>query len=109
MDYTAIIVSFITLIGLIFQSMHNNKQIKKQDIKSELQQVHKKVDAVSVGQEFVLQDRLMVLCEKYLERGEVSTLELKSVTNMYSAYHDLGGNDFITDLFWRVKELPIHN
>ncbi len=107
MDYTAIIVAFISLIGVIWQGTHNNKAIKKQDIKGEVKAIRDKLELVSAGQEFVLQDRLMYLCDRYIERGHVSTLELKLLTNMYGAYHNLGGNDFITDLFERVKELPI--
>lgn len=106
-DYTAIVVALISLGGVIFQSLSNNKAIKRQNVKTELREIHEKLDAVSRGQEYVLQDRLMYLCQKYLDRGSVGTLELKLLTNMYQAYHNLGGNDFITDLFERVKELPI--
>lgn len=57
-----------------------------------------------------LQDRLLYLCEGYIEQGSIELNQLQSLNRMYSAYRALGGNDFIHDLVEkRVRMLPIHN
>ena len=57
-----------------------------------------------------LQDRLLYLCEDYIQRGSLELNQLQSINRMYSAYTALGGNEFIHDLTeHKVKALPIHN
>ena len=57
-----------------------------------------------------LQDRLLYLCESYIEQGSIEMNQLQSLNRMYSAYRALGGNEFIHDLVEkRVRTLPIHN
>lgn len=107
MDYTAIIVAIISLIGVIYQGTRNAKMVKRAEVVDELVETRKQLQLICNGQLYVLQDRLLYLCDKYLDKGYISTTEYKMIVNMYHAYHDLGGNDFITDLFTRVKTLQI--
>ena len=57
-----------------------------------------------------LQDRLLYLCTKYLEDYSdvgIDANQLKSLHNMYNAYHALDGNSFITDMVERVNKLKV--
>lgn len=57
-----------------------------------------------------LQDRLLYLCEKYIQQGNIEMNQLQSLNRMYLAYKGLGGNEFIHDLVEKkVKNLPIVN
>lgn len=113
-DYTAIIVAMISLIGTLYQSYKSNQTQKKNNIAAQITAVNNQVNTInarllliSESEKYMLQDRLLALCKKYLDNGKIGTSELKSITHLYNAYHDLGGNEFITNLYERVEELPI--
>lgn len=55
----------------------------------------------------LLHDRLYQSCRFYLEQGWCCVNDLKNVEHLYNAYHDLGGNGTGTELYNRVKSLPI--
>lgn len=54
----------------------------------------------------ILRDRLLHLCNKYLEAGEIDIYEEESFSKLYEAYTDLGGNSFIKELRDKVINLP---
>ena len=53
----------------------------------------------------VMQDRLEYLMTKYLEDGEITSTQFKSLTTMVNAYEDLGGDDFIHTLYEQIKDI----
>lgn len=57
----------------------------------------------------MLHDRLYQACQYYLGRGEIDLAGLKNVESLYNAYHALGGNGTGTELYERVKDLPLKN
>lgn len=54
----------------------------------------------------LLRDRLLHLCNKYLERGYIDLYEEESFCRLYEAYTKLGGNSFIQELHDKVIKLP---
>jgi hypothetical protein len=42
---------------------------------------------------------------KYLDDGEITSTQFKSLTTMVNAYEDLGGDDFIHTLYEQVKDI----
>lgn len=55
----------------------------------------------------ILHDRLYQACRFYLSQGSIDIESMKNVEYLYSSYHDLGGNGTGTELYNRVKALPI--
>lgn len=53
----------------------------------------------------VMQDRLEYLMARYLESGEITSMQFKSLTTMVNAYEALGGDDFIHTLYDQCKDL----
>lgn len=52
-------------------------------------------------------DRLMHLCNKYIDRGYITVDELKDLNKyLYQPYRKLGGNGTAELLFNKVKDLP---
>lgn len=45
--------------------------------------------------------------EKYTERGEIPIYAEEALERVYKAYHELGGNGTITDLYEECMRLPI--
>ncbi|MBQ6592929.1 MAG: hypothetical protein IJH98_08555 [Solobacterium sp.] len=86
-----------TLINFIVQRHFANKDRKQDDLK-----LIKEALLAS------LQDRLLYLCDAYIETGSIELNQLQSLRRMYKAYKGLGGNEFITDLVEnKVNHLPI--
>ena len=52
-------------------------------------------------------DRIYRLCEKYLDRGSITTGEYDNLMCIYRPYHKCGGNGTATKLIEQVDQLPI--
>lgn len=55
----------------------------------------------------IMYDRLFQACQQHLERGSISTPELKNLEHLYVNYHQLGGNGTGTELYHRCLDLPL--
>ena len=55
----------------------------------------------------ILHDRLYQACRFYIQRGHVDIESMKNIEYLYKSYHDLGGTGTGTELYNRVKSLPI--
>ena len=55
----------------------------------------------------ILHDRIYQACQFYIAQGYVDMAGLKNVEYLYRSYHALGGNGTGTELYNRVKDLPI--
>lgn len=56
----------------------------------------------------ILHNKIYTLGKQYIERGFLLSIEeLDDLEHLYNAYHALGGNGTGTEIFKRVKELPI--
>lgn len=64
-------------------------------------------DAVKDGVLALLHDRLYQGCQLHLQMGKISESELRNMECLYNGYHELGGNGTGTELYERVKELPL--
>lgn len=52
-------------------------------------------------------DRIYRLCEKYIERGYVTTMEYDNLMYLYRPYTKCGGNGTATKLIEQVDKLPM--
>ena len=71
-----------------------------------LSEQKRKEDAVGLGVQALLRDRIIQAYNHYIEKGYCPIYALENVEEMYRQYHALGGNGAITELVERVKELP---
>lgn len=54
----------------------------------------------------MLRDRILHLCEKYIELGNIPHKQWESLYCLYKNYKALGGNGFIDEEIDTVKRLP---
>lgn len=70
--------------------------------------LNEKVDALCVAVRELLYDRIKHLGKSYLERGSITSEELKDFLSMHQIYHNtLEGNGFLDEIVRQVKDLPI--
>lgn len=55
------------------------------------------------------QDRIVFLCDKYIERGSIKDDEFDVLEDIYLPYTDNGGNHKAKQRWERVQKLPIKN
>ena len=73
-------------------------------------QLSRRVDeqeAIKLGMMALLWDRLYQIYVDADERGYISVDGLKNAENIYEQYHRLGGNGTGTELYERIKDLPL--
>lgn len=115
-------VSGLTLISLIVRPIrikiiNKIKGINQTDSTIEsLQRIERdltiqkdKLDKIAIGSQASLRNSIIQLAEKCLARGYITTIEKLNIIDMYNAYHDLGGDTYVTDRYELVLELPEKN
>lgn len=63
--------------------------------------------ALKKGVKAMLHDRLYQSCRYYIQQGYVDSEGLTNVGLVYEAYHELKGNGTGTNLYERMKALPL--
>lgn len=69
----------------------------------------KEQEYVKDGVLALLHDRLFQAGQYYISKDKIALEELKNVEYLYNGYHNLGGNGTGTEIWERVKNLPIKN
>ena len=63
--------------------------------------------ALTKAVQAILRDRMLILSEEYLQRGEITLHERDNYTSLYDAYKGVKGNTFVDDLYKEVMDLPL--
>lgn len=69
----------------------------------------KKQSALRQGVRAILRDRILTTYNYFRKKGNVPFTAVENMSNMYSAYHSLGGNGPITKVYKQFLELPQNN
>lgn len=85
-----------SLIGAIFVSAVNYVKLKKSSYKL----IKDRVIAI-------LHNKIYTLGKQYIAQEHISVEALDDFEHLYKAYHALGGNGTGTEIYKRVKELPM--
>lgn len=64
-------------------------------------------EALKEGVLALLHDRLYQGCRYYIHNGRITDEEMRNMEYLYNGYHALGGNGTGTELYERVKRLPL--
>ena len=65
-----------------------------------------KQEAIEQGMQALLRDRIIQAYNHYTEKGFCPIYGRQNVESLYQAYHALGGNGTITNLYNKLEELP---
>lgn len=66
----------------------------------------KEQDAIKLGIQALLKDRIIQSYNHYMEKGYCPIYALENINTLYKQYHALGGNETVTELVERLKDLP---
>lgn len=79
-------------------------KLKKREAEKEKEREESK--AIKNGIRAVLRDRILQAYNHFSRLGKIQVEELENISNMYIAYHNLGGNGVVTSIYNRVLEIP---
>ena len=85
-----------SLIGAIFVSAVNYVKLKNSSYK-----------LIKDGVIAILHNKIYTLGKQYIAQEHISVEALDDFEHLYKAYHALGGNGTETEIYKRVKELPM--
>ncbi len=80
-------------------------RIKQHQAEQERQR--KEQEALKEGVLALLHDRLYQGCRFHIHNGKIADDEMKNMEYLYKGYHALGGNGTGTELYERIKKLPL--
>ena len=112
-------VSALTLISLIIKPIrikivNRIKGINQTDstiealkhINVQLDKVEERLDEIAEGTQASLRNNILQLVDSCLARGYISTIDKMNLKDMYSAYHNLGGDTYATERCNLALQLP---
>lgn len=67
----------------------------------------KEYNLIKEGVLAILHNKIYTLGKQYMEQEHITLEDLKDFEYLYDAYHNLGGNGTGTEIYERVKNLPI--
>lgn len=109
-----------TAVGMIYPKTRNRiirhfrDRARIQRIDADKAEMHdwmaktdSRLDLAELSNVTLLHDRLYSACTRAVKRGWTTLTELDNIEHLYGVYHRLGGNGTGTELYKRVKQLPI--
>lgn len=108
---TGVGAGLIAIIGNVIMFKLNRKASKEdmefQKIKTSVEVNDRLTEELRIGVRALLHDRLYQGCRYFLKLGTINAAELSNMGRLYESYHQLGGNGTGTELYERVKRLPL--
>lgn len=74
-----------------------------------LQNQKKTREANSKGTMLLLRVQLIEYHTKYVKMGEIPSYAYQNFVDMYTAYHELGGNGMVTKMYEEIHDLHLKN
>ncbi len=93
-------ITGILTVGMGFLRVECRRLYKARDLEN------KKYLAINDGVRAILRDRILQTHNHYTEKGWAPFYALQNMDNMYKAYHDIGGNGAITEIYHKFMQLP---
>ena len=85
----------VAILGYLLKKI--NKRVKD---------TAKKNNAIELGVQALLRDRMVDNYNRYAEKGYAPIYARESFENCYQQYHNLGGNGVMTDIHNKFMALP---
>ena len=76
-------------------------------LNKKLEKFQTEYDAMNEGVQAVLRDRILERCTYHERLVYADVHDRENIEPMYEAYHNLGGNGMVTDLYNKFRTLPI--
>ena len=76
------------------------------NVSGRLKEEQKKNNAIAEGVQSLLRESIVDNYNKYTDKNFCPIYAKESIKKVYSAYHNLGGNDVATELYHKILAMP---
>lgn len=76
------------------------------NLSKRMKEEKKQNKAIAEGVQSLLRESIVTSYNKYTEKGFCPIYAKESIKKVYTAYHNLGGNDVASSLYKKVLEMP---
>ena len=76
------------------------------NVSGRLKEEQKKNNAIAEGVQSLLRESIVDNYNKYTDKKFCPIYAKESIKKVYSAYHNLGGNDVATELYHKILAMP---
>lgn len=76
------------------------------NVSKKLKMEHSKNEAIAAGVQSLLRESIVENYNKYTDREYCPIYAKESIKKVYTAYHNLGGNDVATELYHKLLAMP---
>ena len=76
------------------------------NVSAKLKVEHIRNEAIADGMQSLLRESIVDNYNKYSDRGYCPIYAKESIKKVYTAYHNLGGNDVATELYHKLLAMP---
>ena len=97
---------FLMLLQAVVTIIVGYVGIKLKKREAEKEKEREESEAIKNGIRAVLRDRILQAYNHFSRIGKIQIEELENISNMYIAYHNLGGNGVVTSVYNKVLQIP---
>lgn len=90
----------------LFAALTAAAGIGYRNVSAKLKMEHERNGAIANGVQSLLRESIVENYNKYSDRGYCPIYAKESIKKVYTAYHNLGGNDVATELYRKLLALP---
>lgn len=84
------------------------RESRLEELTEKLERDHRqREEAINLSLIALCRDRILQGYRYYSKHNCISTQDLETMTKLYNAYHNLGGNGTISSVFDKIKQLPL--
>ena len=95
------------VVGYLIYKIKKREDTREKDEAEKMQSLLMRDEAIDRALCALCRDRILQGYRYYEKNGEVSTQDLETMSKLYKAYHNLGGNGTITVVYEKIRQLPI--
>ena len=99
-----------TVTGVVAYLLNKLKKHEKEREDAEdkrIKEAAARDEALKAGLLALCRDRILQGYRYYKRNGGISAQDLETMSKLYNAYHALGGNGTITNVWEKIQELPL--
>lgn len=102
-----ILTALMGYIVWLLKEQKKQKQVDAQERDVRIEAEKKLREANSRGTMLLLRVQLIEYHDKYMKLGEIPSYAYENFTEMYKAYHNLGGNGMVTKMYDEIQKIHL--
>ncbi len=97
----------IPVLTMVFNYWKDRKNSNFSEIQASLTEINDTIKPTAEGTRAIIRYRLLQELPRYIRIGYISIQDKEDITLLYESYKNLGGNSVVSDLYEKVRQLPI--